>query len=73
MTERLVKSKTNGCESRDDHLQWPSESFKVMSISGGKVVGRRRGRVQGDAHPGRAGGAGSDLSSRDTAAGAWSP
>lgn len=38
MTERLVKSKTNGRESRDDHLQWPSESFKVMSISGGKVV-----------------------------------
>ena len=38
MTERLVRSKTYGCEARDDHAEWPSEKFKVFSIAGGKTT-----------------------------------
>lgn len=37
IAERLVRSKTYGCEARDDHMQWPSEKFKVFSIAGGKA------------------------------------
>lgn len=38
MTERLVRSKTFGCEVRDDHLEWPSEKFKVFAVEGGKTT-----------------------------------
>lgn len=46
IAERLVTSKTYGCDARDDHMEWPSEKFKVFSIAGGKaevgVVGEYR-------------------------------
>ena len=37
MTERLVRSKTHVCATRDDHSEWPNEKFKVFAIGGGKV------------------------------------
>ena len=38
IAERLIRSKAHGCEVRDDHMEWPSEKFKVFSIASGKAA-----------------------------------
>ena len=38
ISERLVQSKMFGCDSRDDHREWPSEDFKVFAIEHGKAM-----------------------------------
>jgi len=38
IVERLVRAKMFGCDARDDHLEWPSEEFKVFTVERGKAM-----------------------------------